>query len=62
MRRKFLNLKKYLYFKESLRTRINNVVNFFQEEKIYEAKEIFERFKNYFSTNKEKIFGFYSFI
>lgn len=48
--------KKYLNFKETLRTRINNVINLFPRRKIYEAKEIFDRFKNYFSSNKEKKF------
>ena len=48
--------KKYLKIKESLRTRINNIINIFPRRKIYDAKEIFERFKNYFLSNKKKNF------
>lgn len=48
--------KIYLNIRENLRTKINNVVNVFPRRKIYEANEIFQRFKNYFLSNKEKKF------
>ena len=43
-----------LILKESLRTKINNVINLFPRRKIYDSNEIFQRFKNYMSEKNEK--------
>ena len=51
------NLTKFfLNLKENLRTKINNFVNLFPRRKIYGSKEIFQRFKKYFSNKNKKPF------
>lgn len=51
------NLTRYfLKYKENLRTRINDIINLFPRRKIYEAKEIFQRFKRYFLNENKKPF------
>jgi arylsulfatase A-like enzyme len=44
----------FIKLKENLRTRINNIINFFPRRKIYPAHEIFDRYKKYYDNNKSK--------
>jgi membrane-anchored protein YejM (alkaline phosphatase superfamily) len=48
--------KKYILIKENIRVKINKVINLFPRRKIYQAGEIFERFKIYKKKNNNKKF------